>query len=86
MPVTFKSHFEDAAVKSVSLKGKTGAAFGSYGWSGEAPKLILEILKNKFEMIAPESPLSVKYTPDEAGLEKCFALGKRVAESLIPRV
>ena len=86
MPVTFKSYFEEAAVKSVSLKGKTGAAFGSYGWSGEAPKLILEILKNKFEMIAPESPLSVKYTPDQAGLEKCFALGKRVAESLIPRV
>jgi flavodoxin I len=85
MPVTFKSYFEEAAVKNVNLKGKTGAAFGSYGWSGEAPKLILEILKNKFEMNVTEPPLSTKYTPDQAGLDKCFALGKRVAESLIPR-
>jgi flavodoxin I len=84
MPVTFKSYFEDAAVKNVSLNGKTGAAFGSYGWSGEAPKLILEILKNKFEMNVTEPPLSMKYTPDQAGLDRCFALGKRVAESLIP--
>jgi flavorubredoxin len=83
MPVTFKSYFEDAAIKNVGLKGKTGAAFGSFGWSGEAPKLILEILKNKFEMNVTEPPLSIKYTPDQAGLEKCFALGKRVAESLI---
>jgi len=29
MPVTFKSYFEDAAARNVSLKGKTGAAFGS---------------------------------------------------------
>jgi flavorubredoxin len=83
MPVTFKSYFEDAAVRNVSLKGKTGAAFGSYGWSGEAPKLVLEILKNKFEMIVREPPLSVKYAPDQTGLEKCFMLGRRVAESLI---
>jgi flavodoxin I len=85
MPVTFKSYFEEAAVKNVNLKAKTGAAFGSYGWSGEAPKLILEILKNKFEMNVTEPPLSIKYTPDQIGLDKCFALGKRVAESLIPR-
>ena len=84
MPVTFKSYFEDAAVKNVSLNGKTGAGFGSYGWSGEGPKLILEILKNKFEMNVTEPPLSIKYTPDQAGLDRCFALGKRVAESLIP--
>jgi flavorubredoxin len=85
MPVNFKSYFEEAAVKNVNVKGKTGAAFGSYEWSGEAPKLILEILKNKFEMNVTEPPLSIKYTPDQAGLDKCFALGKRVAESLIPR-
>jgi flavorubredoxin len=85
MPVTFKSYFEDAAVKNINLKGKTGAAFGSYGWSGEAPKLIIEIMKNKFEMNVIEPPLSNKYAPDQAGLDKCFDLGKRVAESLIPR-
>ena len=50
MPIDFKKLFEQAAVQGISLKGKIGAAFGSYGWSGEAPKLILEIMKNKFEM------------------------------------
>jgi flavorubredoxin len=83
MPLTFKNYFEEAAVKNIILKGKVGAAFGSYGWSGEAPRLILEIMKNKFGMEVTEQPLSIAYTPDQAGLEKCFALGKRVAESLI---
>ena len=31
MPMDMKHLFEEAAVKSISLKGKTGAAFGSYG-------------------------------------------------------
>jgi len=83
MPVIFKNYFEEAAVKSVMLKGKVGAAFGSYGWSGEAPRLVLEILRNRFGLEVTESPLLVAYTPDQASLEKCFVLGKRVAESLI---
>jgi len=48
MTVDMKSMFEEAAVKDVNLKGKTGAAFGSYGWSGEAPRMVIEIMKNKF--------------------------------------
>jgi len=83
MPETIKKYFEEAAVKNVSLAGKVGAAFGSYGWSGEAPKLVLEILKNKFGMNVIEPPLLAKYTPDQTALEKCFALGKRIAEGLI---
>jgi flavodoxin I len=83
MPETIKKYFEEAAVKNVSLKDKVGAAFGSYGWSGEAPKLVLEILKNKFGMNATEPPLLAKYAPDQATLEKCSALGKRVAENII---
>jgi len=83
MSVTLKNYFEEAAVKNVMLKGKIGAAFGSYGWSGEASRLVLEILRNRFGMEVTEPPLSVAYTPDQASLEKCFALGKRVAESLI---
>jgi flavodoxin I len=82
MPGTIKNYFEEVAVKNVSLRGKVGAAFGSYGWSGEAPKLVLEILKNRFEMNVTEPPLLSKYTPDQPALEKCFALGKRIAESL----
>jgi flavodoxin I len=77
--------FEEAAAKNVNLKGRIGAAFGSYGWSGEAPRLVIEIMKNKFEMNVPEPPLLIKYTPDQAGLEKCEELGRRIAERLMQK-
>jgi flavorubredoxin len=86
MTMDMKALFEEAAAKSVALKGKVGAAFGSYGWSGEAPRLIIEIMKNKFEMNVREPPLLIKYTPDQAGLEKCRELGKRIAEKLMQTV
>jgi flavodoxin I len=83
MPLGTKKLFEEAAEKGISLKGKVGAVFGSYGWSGEAPKLVLEIMKNKFEMQVAEPPLLAKYVPDQNALNMCRNLGKRVAESLI---
>jgi flavodoxin I len=83
MPVSFKTFFEEVAVKNINLKGKVGAAFGSYGWSGEASKLVIEIMKNKFEMIVTEPPLPIKYEPDQASIEKCKEFGKRIAERLI---
>jgi flavodoxin I len=86
MTIDVKKLFEEAAVKNVNLKAKTGAAFGSYGWSGEAPSLVLEIMKNKFGMDIIESPLLVKYAPDQTGLEKCRKFGREIAERLIPRV
>src|SRR3972149_12158190 len=83
VPMDVKRLFEEAAEKGISLKGKAGAAFGSYGWSGEAAKLVLEIMKNRFEMRVTEPPLLVKYTPDEFSLNVCRTLGKRISESLI---
>jgi flavorubredoxin len=85
MPLDFKNLFEEVAVKGLSLKGKAGAAFGSYGWSGEAPKLILEIMKNKFEMQVVEPPLLAKYLPDQKMLSNCKDLGKRISENLMNR-
>jgi flavorubredoxin len=84
MPIDIKMLFEEAAARGVALKGKPGVTFGSYGWSGEAPKLVQEIMKNKFEMNLSEGPLLAKYAPDQKALDNCRALGKRLAESLIP--
>ena len=83
MPIDLKMLFEDAAARKVSLKGKQGATFGSYGWSGEAPKFVMEIMKNKFEMKMTKAPLLNKYTPDQNMLDQCRLLGKQFAESLI---
>ncbi len=83
MTADIKRMFEEAAEKNITLKEKIGVAFGSYGWSGEAPKLVLEIMKNRFEMNVTEPPLLAKYSPDQIALDKCKDLGKRVAERLM---
>ena len=85
MAVDFKNLFEEAASKGISLKGKVGAAFGSYGWTGEAPKLVLEIMKFKFEMLVFEPPLLARYSPDPKTLADCKSLGKRIAETLMSK-
>jgi flavodoxin I len=82
MTLEIKKLFEEAAQKNVDLKGKIGAAFGSYGWSGEAPKLVLEILKYKFGMNVTETTILSKYAPDEATIRKCRELGIRVARAI----
>ncbi len=82
MTLPIKNILEDAARANVQLRGKIGATFGSYGWSGEAPKLILEVLKNKFGMRTIGTGLTVLYAPDTSGLEQCRNLGKTVAEKI----
>jgi len=83
IPIGMKKLFETSASKGINLKGKTAATFGSFGWSGEAPKLLLEIMKNKFEMKVVTPPLLVKYVPDKEAFAKCQSLGKTIAETLI---
>lgn len=71
-----------AAAENVDLKDKTGAAFGSYGWSGEAPKHVLEVLRNKFKMKTIEAPIQSNYKPDDKKLDECRDLGRKVAQSI----
>jgi len=54
MAIDIEKFFEEAAEKNINLQGKAAAAFGSYGWSGEASKLVVEIMKNKFMMNVTE--------------------------------
>ncbi len=61
------------------------AAFGSYGWSGEAAKLVqAELEAMKLEKAA--EPLRVKYVPDEAALEQCRQFGAEVAGRIKAKV
>jgi len=78
-----KQILEEAAKAGVKLEGKIGAVFGSYGWSGEAPEKVLEILKNRFGMKVIEPPIKVLYEPKQAQLEECQKLGKRVAQEAV---
>ncbi len=58
-----------------------GGAFGSYGWSGEAPKLIQEYLAGmNIEM--PHDPVRVHWRPKHADLANAHQLGKAMADCL----
>jgi flavorubredoxin len=68
-------------IKGFRFRNKKGAAFGSYGWSGEATKLITEELsKAGFEII--NSGIRELWNPDEDALNRCRDLGKSIAEVL----
>ena len=85
MTIPIKQMLEEAAKANIQLKGKIGAVFGSYGWSGEAPRLVLEVLKYRFGMKTIEPGLAVMNTPNEAKLDECKKLGKLVAETIVPK-
>ncbi|WP_292466294.1 flavodoxin domain-containing protein [Methanolobus sp.] len=62
----------------IGIDGKIGAAFGSYGWSGEAPVKIAEKLRNAgVDVIDPV--LRIQYIPNEKDLAECIRLGKDLA-------
>ncbi|MDP6178383.1 MAG: flavodoxin domain-containing protein [Desulfatiglandales bacterium] len=68
-------------LKGLKPKNKIGAAFGSYGWSGEAVKLITrELYEMKFNVIEPG--LKVQYVPDDKGVKACQELGRKIAKAL----
>ncbi len=68
-------------LKGLRPRNLIGAAFGSYGWSGEGVPQINAILKEmKVELVS--EGLSVQFVPDEKDLDECRKLGQRVAERL----
>ena len=68
-------------MKGLKPLNKVAAAFGSYGWSGEAVELInSEFEKMKFDILDPG--VKINYVPDEQGMETCYGLGKKIAKAL----
>lgn len=62
------------------FKGKKGAAFGSYGWSGESVKIISQMLQAAGFASEAEG-LKVLWVPDGEAIEKCREFGRKFAES-----
>jgi flavorubredoxin len=65
----------------LNLRGKTASAFGSYGWSGEAIKMVADILTAMRIKVSPE-PIKFKMTPSAQELDACFDFGRKFAENL----
>jgi flavorubredoxin len=69
-------------MKGLKPKNKLGAAFGSYGWSGESPKLVYDALSEmKFDLV--DDPLKIQYVPQEEGIGKSEALGRKIGEAIL---
>lgn len=68
-------------IKELKFKNKKAASFGSYGWSGEAVKVLNEELKESgFELVG--EGIRANWTPDEKVLEKAVAYGRELARAI----
>jgi flavorubredoxin len=68
-------------LKGLKPRNLVGAAFGSYGWSGEGAKVVADYMEQtRVELVA--EPLNLKFVPDDEMLESCRALGRKVAARL----
>ena len=68
-------------IKGLKFKNKKAAAFGSYGWSGEAAKLISGHLEDAGFALVNEGT-RVQWAPDQDALEACRAFGTDFATAL----
>ncbi len=60
-------------------KGKLGGAFGSYGWSGESPKIILENLR-LLKLKVFEETASFKFSPGSYKGDELIEFGRKFAK------
>ncbi len=68
-------------MKGLKPQNKCGAAFGSFGWSGESVKVISEWLESmKVELVG--EPVKVKHVPTHDDLGACHALGQQVGRAI----
>jgi flavodoxin short chain len=72
-------------MEKADLKGKTGAAFGSYAWSGESVQMMSDTMKHIFGINLIEPGLKMLRRPDENGLKQCRDFGKKIAEKIKSR-
>ena len=68
-------------IKGLKFKKKAGAAFGSYGWSGESPKIIEKGLTDAGFDVMKEG-YKVLWTPDKEAVQEGIAFGKEFVKHL----
>ena len=69
-------------MEKADLRGKVGAAFGSYGWSGESIQMMADTMKHIFEMDVVEPGLKLQRRPNESGLKQAKEFGKKIAQKI----
>jgi flavorubredoxin len=68
-------------MKGLKPRNRIGAAFGSYGWSGEAVKRINQFFEEmQFSIV--DDGLRIKYVPTGEALTSCEALGRKIGAAI----
>jgi len=70
-----------AMISPLRDKGKLAGSFGSYGWSGEAPKIIGELLK-LLKLQVFEEPAAFKFVPESDKEKALIDYGRRFGQAL----
>ncbi len=70
-----------SSLATLNLRGKAAAAFGSYGWSGEAPKMISRRLGD-LKMKVVGDPVTCTLAPTEENLQAARELGTELAAAM----
>lgn len=65
--------------EKAGLQGKTGGAFGAFGWSGEAPDRLFDTMAHIFKMSMVASPLRLKASTLGGGIQMAQAYGRDIA-------
>jgi flavorubredoxin len=73
-----------SSLTAVNVRGKLGAAFGSYGWSGEAVPMVEDRLRG-LKLRVPVKGVRARLIPTVEELGACRALGRELALHLTGR-
>ena len=69
-------------ISSVTPKAKLAAVFGSFGWSGEAVKMVEQRLVGlKYKLVA--DGLTFRFTPTKENMDSCRVFAEQVAAAVL---
>ncbi len=69
-------------ISSVTPKAKLGAVFGSFGWSGEAVKMVEQRLTGlKYKLVA--DGVSFRFTPTVENMDSCRQFAEQIASAVL---
>jgi flavorubredoxin len=68
-------------MKGLRPVNKIGAAFGSYGWSGEAVKVLTEALEDMKIKVVNDG-MKVKFVPTHDDLKRCLEMGREIGRAM----
>ncbi|MGO1712248.1 MAG: hypothetical protein ACTH0B_01880, partial [Senegalia sp. (in: firmicutes)] len=74
-----------AVLNPITNRGKLAGVFGSYGWGGEAIRIVEDNIRNHKLKLAIDS-LKTTFVPYEETYKECFEFGAKFGEEVLGKV